>query len=62
MWAKLRETVAGFTEQMGIEIPGLDAGADALAGLADSAETLVSDVVPEGVATAVTDVAGGSGV
>ncbi len=55
MWSRLRETVAAFAEQAGIEIPGLDAGAAMVTDLAGSAETAVSDVLPEGAATGVAD-------
>jgi len=55
MWGKLRETVAGFAEQAGIEIPGLDAGAAVVSDLAGSAETVVSEVLPEGAVTGVVD-------
>jgi hypothetical protein len=59
MWSRLRETVAGFAEQAGIEIPGLDAGAAVISDLAGSAETVVGDVLPEGAATGVVDAAEG---
>jgi hypothetical protein len=55
MWGKLRETVAGFAEQAGIEIPGLDAGAAVVSDLAGSAETVVSEALPEGAVTGVVD-------
>jgi hypothetical protein len=55
MWGKLRETVAGFADQAGIEIPGLDAGAAVVSDLAGSAETVVSEALPEGAATGVVD-------
>ena len=55
MWSKLRETVTGFVEQAGIEIPGLDAGAAVVSDLAGSAETVVGGVLPEGAASGVVD-------
>ena len=59
MWSKLRETVAGFAEQAGIEIPGLDAGAAVVSDLAGSAGTVVGEVLPEGAAAGVVDAVDG---
>jgi hypothetical protein len=59
MWSRLRETVAGLAEQAGIEIPGLDAGAAVVSDLAGSAETLVGNIAPEGIATDLAEGVGG---
>jgi len=59
MWSRLRESVAGLAGQAGIEIPGLDAGATVVSDLAGSAETLVGNVVPEGVTTDLAEGVGG---
>jgi hypothetical protein len=55
MWSELRETVAGFAEQAGIEIPGLEAGAAVVTDLAGPAETVIAEVLPEGAAIGVVD-------
>lgn len=59
MWSKLRETVAGLAGQAGIEIPGLDAGVAVVSDLASSAQDLVGNIVPEGIATDVAEGVGG---
>ncbi len=62
MWSRLRETVAGFAEQVGIEVPGLDSGAAAVTDLTGSAGDASAGVVAEVGATdlvgTATDLAG----